>query len=97
MKTNLLRLRFCQLLFKLRVFVQKLNIPLDNVRVTGLKRKCECLNLVDYVHIVTVFHTRLKVFGKVNNVFNSTHNVRRNLGKVGYLRRTLGLSVRFDT
>src|SRR5438552_3962513 len=73
-KPNILRLRFRQLTFKLRVLLHKANIALNNIRITRLKRKCQRLNLVDDIHIPPIFRTRLKVFGEVNDVFDCSHS-----------------------
>ena len=67
------RIRLSQLLLKFRILFHKFHIAFYNVGVTRLKRKCERLNLVNNVHVPPVFHTRLKVFGKIDDVFKGAH------------------------
>jgi len=84
MNTNILRLRCRQLALKLRILLHKLrvllhyaDIALYNLRVARLNRLCQRYNRTKGLNVFPILNPTLKLNGKVNDVFDITHNVVR--------------------
>lgn len=69
-----LRIHFLQLRLKLRILFHKADIAFHNLKLLRLYFMCKRVNLLQRLDVFPFFRTRLKVFGKVDDVFDVTHD-----------------------